>query len=303
MVVAIKPPPTPCLLRLLSSWLSRWSSSRTFPGRSCWKIIVVGWKEAWRTDFSVPGWVFVLAGPCWDWGKIYVSTFRPWYFGTGTKVTDINYPQARLTCWLPWVEKGEPSSLSWELLFDIVLLMYWLLSLLSEGCHYETASNLCCMLPMKTKVTPVGWTCFGLHNYWWDIKMFWLMWMCWLLSKGCHYETASNLCCMLPLKTKVTPVGWTCFGLHNCWWDIKMYRMMWMCWELSLLFKGCHYETANNLCCLLPVNKESDPHLSKRYAHLFKLLRLKIVNLVRNCFWLCLEIKIPNCEHLYLKMN
>ena len=41
--------------------------------------------------------------------------------------------------------------------------------------------------------------------------------------------------------------------------------------------KGCHYETASNLFCMLPVNKESDPHLSKRYAHLFKLLQLEIV--------------------------
>ena len=39
------------------------------------EILVVSWKKASRTDFSVPGWVFVLAGPCWDWGQIYVSTF------------------------------------------------------------------------------------------------------------------------------------------------------------------------------------------------------------------------------------
>ena len=29
--------------------------------------------------------------------------------------------------------------------------MYWKLSLSFKGCHYETASNLGCMLPVKTR--------------------------------------------------------------------------------------------------------------------------------------------------------
>ena len=103
-----------------------------------------------------------------------------------------------------------------------------------DYCHYcsrdvtmkrQATQVVCCL--WRQRVTSVGQvTCFGLHNYWWDIKMFWMMWMYWLLlllSKGCHYETASNSGCMLPVKAK-GDFRWTSdmFGLHNYWCDIKM---------------------------------------------------------------------------------
>ena len=111
--------------------------------------------------------------------------------------------------------------------------------------------------------------------------MFWMLWMCWELSlsfKGCHYETASNLGCMLPVKMRGDS-RWMndMFGCIILDWLFNDCWLLLFVWLLSLLSKGCHYETANNLCCMLPVNKGSDPHLSKRYAHLFKLLQLEIV--------------------------
>ena len=82
---------------------------------------------------------------------------------------------------------------------------------------------------------------------------------CQYRSRGVTMKRQATLvaCCLW--KQRVTSVEQvTCFGLHNYWWDIKVFWMLWMYWELSLSFKGCHYETASNLGCMLPVKAKGD---------------------------------------------
>ena len=74
------------------------------------------------------------------------------------------------------------------------------------------------------------------------------------------------MCCLWTRKVNLI---WVDDGPNGLRILFVFVLLMWVGY-CHLLSNGCHHETASDLSCVLPVNKENDPHLSGWRAQWFK---------------------------------